>query len=708
MPTECADGDNAVPIGARRQLLISGEIHYARSPRAQWPALLDRSQACGLNTIASYVFWNWHEPERDRFDFTGDHDLRAFLDLCAERGLNVLLRLGPYCCAEWNFGGYPAWLRDEPGITIRTWNEPYQRRVETYFRRLCAEIRPCLTTQGGPVVLCQVENEYANVAKRYGEDGQRYLAWMATLAREQGIDVPIIMCEGGAEGVVETVNGFSISDDRIAAFRAAHPDLPLIWTEFWPAWYDTWGFQHHRRDARNLARHLLHFVSRGGAGWNYYMWHGGTNFGRTSMYLQATSYDFDAPLDEHGRLTAKGAYLARLHAALAGQTDLLLAGDRQTASHGSDGEQTTWRGPDAACTVSLPPTGGSLRDGHGTVLFDVEETWREITALPTPAGRPARARPWDVPWQPAAVLSAWQSQPEPRPAARTDAAVADEAPREQLALTHDRSDYCWYSTDLTTDRAGDIVLDIPYGGDFFCVYLDDRLVAQSQPPFRENRGPTQPDAAWPVANQLETQVLDGFHHAFRFPASPGTHRLDILAVALGLVKGDWQIAGPMNTECKGIWRPVTANGRVLTPWRMRPGLAGERAAPGDWQPLAPAPQPLTWYRTTFALTPEALAADADWRLDAVGLGKGMAFLNGHALGRYWLIAGQGYGADATWQDTTLDALSLHPAGEPTQRHYRIPACWLQPENELLLFEEQAATPTGVRIEARVMAPRAHG
>lgn len=690
-------------IHGRRRLLISGEVHYARSPRAEWPDLLDHSRECGLNTIATYVFWNWHEPERDRFEFTGDHDLRAFVELCGERGLNVLLRLGPYCCAEWNFGGYPAWLREEPGITIRTWNDPYLRRVETYFRRLCAEIRPCLATNGGPVVLCQVENEYANVSKRYGADGQRYLAWMETLTRKLGIDVPVIMCEGAAEGAIETVNGFSIPDARVAAFRAAHPDLPMIWTELWPAWYDTWGFQHHRREARNVARHLLHFVSRGGAGWNYYMWHGGTNFGRTSMYLQTTSYGFDAPLDEHGRLTVKGAYLARLHAALEGEADVLLAGTKQAAPH-AGAERTTWHLGDAACAVELSATGGRLLGASGEVLFDVEETWQEVAGK---AGRPASrrvARPWDAPWRQAAVLQDWQSFREPWPSERPEPGTVAPAPMEQLSLTHDRSDYCWYSTTLVVDQGGDVTLDIPYGGDFFHVFLEEELVAQSQPPFRENRGPTLPDTPWPAANNLEKQEQRGFHHIHRFAAKPGAHRLDILAVSLGLVKGDWQISGPMNTECKGIWRPVTANGAVLSPWRMLPGLAGEHGVRGACQPLPAAPRRCVWHQTSFALSAEQLAADADWRLDADGLGKGMAFINGHALGRYWLIAGHGYGADETWHNQALDGLSVAPAGEPTQRYYRIPRAWLRAENTLLLFEEQANLPTGVRIESR-QAPR---
>ena len=217
--------------------------------------------------------------------------------------------------------------------TNRVWNcargmSPYIRRTGQYLRHLFAEIQSSLATQGGPVVVVQLENEYANIAKRYKQHGDRYLAWILELGREQGIDVPVVMCEGGANGALEAFNGFSISDDRVSDFRKRRAGQPLMWTELWPGWYDTWSREHHVRDARNVAYHLLRFVAAGGTAWNYYMWHGGTNFGRSSMYLQVNSYDFDAPQDEWGRLTRKGAYFSALHKALAGGKELLLTGKR--------------------------------------------------------------------------------------------------------------------------------------------------------------------------------------------------------------------------------------------------------------------------------------------------------------------------------------------------------------------------------------------
>ncbi|MEI6519851.1 MAG: beta-galactosidase [bacterium] len=674
-------------VDDKRVMLISGEMHYARSPQELWPALLDRSVACGVNCIASYIFWNFHEPKRDVYDFSGDRDLGYFLQLCEERGLHVILRAGPYCCAEWNFGGYPPYLIDEPGITIRTYNQPYLDRVEKYFEKLTAVIRPHLVTNGGSVILVQVENEYANVAKRYGDDGQRYLAWMADLAVKLGMDVPIIMCEGGTEAAVDTVNGFSISDQRLAEFRHEHPEMPITWTEFWPAWYDTWGFQRHYRDPRNMARHLLRFIARGGSGWNYYMWHGGTNFDRNSMYLQTTDYGFDAPIDEFGRISLKGAYLSRLHHILADNQQVILTGECNTVKHDDGSEEIIWQLDGKKLTLRIHGKSYILTV-DGKVKFDAE---CDYMAVKDNYSSPA--------WSTLEPLQNWLCHPEPFPQNRADAITAEQ-PVEQLLLTHDDSDYCWYSTNISVDADGPVKLLIPYGGDQFYIYIDGKLAASSQPPFIENRGSTMPGGSGPVANDLETLMRDGFRHEFTFDSTAGSHRMDILACALGLIKGDWQIAGPMNTEKKGIWQPVSINGKEISDWEMRPFLHGEKVCVADWQPVSDSTKPCTWYRTDFDLSLEMLASDADFRIDMTGMGKGKLFVNGHALGRHWLIIGDGYGPDGTWLDRELEGIYLGPENEPTQRYYHIPKCWLKENNRIVIFEEQEYTPKEVIIQSR--------
>lgn len=686
-------------IDGRRQFLVCGEIHYARAPRAEWAGILDRSLECGINTIATYIFWNNHEPQRDVYDFSGDRDLGHFLDLCGARGLNVFLRLGPYCCAEWNYGGYPPYLRDEPGVRIRTFNEPYLRRVEKYFEHLAAELRPRLATRGGPVQMVQVENEYDNVAGRYGADGQKYLRWLNELANRLGFDVPRTMCEAGSsekgaavEGAIATVNGFSISAERAASFRRAHPGSPMLWTELWPGWYDTWGFQTHQRDPANIARHILAFIALGGCGWNYYMWYAGTNFGRTSMYLQTTNYGFGAPLDEYGHITSGARFLGDLHHALRRHEEILLGGERSQA-----GTRTTWRFAKESLTLDLEETRAVLRDGDGRVLFDTMATHRKIN-------------PSSV-WRNLEALENWKIWPEPRPDARVDEPVKSRDPVEQLLLTSDASDYCWYAARFDVKSAGPVTLEIPYGGDVLRVYLDGRQVGMTELPLCECRGSTIPEVASGETTVQGVAVDPAgsgprYSSRFVFRAGAGSHRLEILAASLGLIKGDWMVSASMETERKGIWGGVKLNGKALRNWMMFPQLAGERLgiprcpAVVAWRASQRRPVALAWHRAGFDIPVRLLNSGADFRIDAKGLGKGMFFVNGHALGRHWLIEANGFGHDQFWVEADKHGLTLGPAGEPTQRFYRVPACWLRENNELLIFEEEAVSTDHVRLQWR--------
>ncbi len=686
-------------LEGRRQFLVCGEVHYARAPRAEWAGILDRSLECGINTIATYIFWNNHEPQRDVYDFSGDRDLGHFLDLCSARGLKVFLRLGPYCCAEWNYGGYPPYLRDEPGVRIRTFNEPYLRRVEKYFAHLAAEVVPRLATRGGPVQMVQVENEYDNVAGRYGADGQKYLGWLNDLASRLGFDVPRTMCEAGSsekgaaiEGALATVNGFSISAERAASFRHAHPGAPMLWTELWPGWYDTWGFQNHSRDPVNIARYILEFVALGGCGWNYYMWYAGTNFGRTSMYLQTTNYGFGAPLDEFGRITPAARFLAELHQILRSNEEILLGGERTWSAN-----RTTWKLGKRTVILDVKNGHAVLREKSGRVLFNTAAALRK-------AGRKAVPR-----WKKLGAPTGWVSWAEPRPEARTDA-VASRDPVEQLLLTGDASDYCWYASRFDTKKAGAVTLDIPYGGDFLRVYVDGREVGSTPLPLAECRGSTIPGRG-SGETVVQGVAVDPagtdsrYASQFVFRVGAGAHRLEILAASLGLIKGDWMVSASMETERKGIWHEVRLNGKALRNWKMHPCLEGEKLnVPGCLSVVRWKAQrgtcALAWHCARFAVPRRMLDGGTDFRIDAAGLGKGMLFVNGHALGRHWLIKGDGFGHDRFWVEAEKHGLTLGASDVPTQRYYRVPAVWLRENNELVIFEEEACSTRQVLLQCR--------
>ena len=683
----------SLSLHGKRTLLIAGEMHYSRSLRATWPAILDRSKALGINCVATYVFWNVHEPEKNVYDFSGERDLGHFLRLCQERNLSVFLRTGPYCCAEWNFGGFPPYLRDEPGITTRTMSEPYLNRVEKYFERLAEEVRPYLATAGGPIILIQVENEYGHVANRYGAAGQEYLRWIVQLAQRVGFTgVPTTTCEGGADGSIETANGSAISPQRAAQLQTEHRDAPLIWSELYPAWYQIWGGKAVvPRDPREIALVILQFLAEGGSGWNYYMWHGGTNFGRSSSYLQTTSYDYHAPLDEYGRLTLLGAYLGRLHGVLHDHAAVLLEGTRSEKLEPSGLRRVTWslgqqklelllpraRGIASGSKTESVPTPAQLFDAKGRSLFSTHDSFAACQSL------------WhEGPWKDVATDFAWQSWAEPFPSNRPGDAVLNPEPVEQLSLTKDRTDYCWYSTTLMTASSSERDLLVPFGGDFFYIFLDGKFVAQTATPLLEDRGPIAPEEpAHPrVAANPRVMEVRGFRQQFRLPAvAPGKHRLDIFATAIGMIKEDGQIDGPMNMERKGIWEGVLLNGTRLSNWQMRPFLIGEisnivqQSSTFNWTGLGK-PRRLAWYRTSFRLPSTQLTADADFRLSAQGLGKGLLYLNGNLLGRHWLVQG--------------------PDGKPTQPDYHVPGKWLASSNQLIIFEEQDVSPDSVRLQIR--------
>jgi beta-galactosidase len=295
--------------------IISGGLHYFRVHPEQWSDRLHKARLMGLNTIDTYVPWNLHQPEPGPFDLNGILDLPGFLQLAAEEGLHVLLRPGPYICGEWEGGGLPSWLMAEPGIQLRSNDPRYLAAVEAYFDKLLPLVHPYLSSNGGPVIAVQVENEYG----AYGDDTS-HMAYLAELLKEGGVDVPLFTCDqpndlarGSLPGVLATVNFGSRASLGLAALREQQPDGPLMVCEFWDGWFDRWGGLHVVRDAANAAAELDAVLSAG-ASVNLYMFHGGTNFGFTngandkhSYRPTITSYDYDSPLDEAGDPTPKYA-----------------------------------------------------------------------------------------------------------------------------------------------------------------------------------------------------------------------------------------------------------------------------------------------------------------------------------------------------------------------------------------------------------------
>lgn len=306
-----------VAIDGRPLFLLAGCVHYFRWPRAEWRPLLEQARWAGLNTIDTVIPWNFHEPRQGEYQFTGDADLGAYLDLCAELGLYAIVRPGPYICAEWENGGLPAWLTAGGGMRLRSDDPQYMAAIEQWFDALMPILAPRQITRGGPIILCQIENEHWASGVYAGDEHQRSLA-DAALAR--GIDVPQYTCMGAMPGYAEFRNGWSGIAEKLVQTRALWPENPMIVSELWSGWFDNWGASlQTRKSPAKLDITLHQLAAVGASGLSHWMWAGGTNFGywggRTvggdTVHMTA-SYDYDAPIDEYGRLTPK-ALVARRH-----------------------------------------------------------------------------------------------------------------------------------------------------------------------------------------------------------------------------------------------------------------------------------------------------------------------------------------------------------------------------------------------------------
>jgi hypothetical protein len=284
-----------------------------------------------------------------------------------------------------------------------------------------------------------------------------------------------------------------------------------------------------------------------------------------------------------------------------------------------------------------------------------------------------------------ASFETWaEPTPEDRPEEPRAETVAD-SPVEQLTLTGDRTDYCWYSVRLNVPKpqAGEGTLTLDRAADMVYVFVDGKLAAPAIPPAKEDRGPTDSDA---------------YKQEFHLKLSPGPHDLSLLCCSLGLIKGDWMLGKRnMVEERKGLWGPVRWDGKELRgPWRMQPGLVGERcrlfaegAALAKWRPpRAGCVKPMTWLRTTF----RRAKGDAPIALDMAGMGKGLAWVNGNCIGRYWLLPAGAEGAGWLSQWTEPGK-----TGRPTQRYYHVPSDWLRERNVLVLFEEMGGDAGRIRV-----------
>ncbi|GAA2272347.1 beta-galactosidase [Glycomyces scopariae] len=533
-----AIGEHDFLLDGEPRRVLSGAIHYFRVHPDHWTDRIRKARLMGLNTVETYVPWNLHEVEPGSWTEEGRLDLRRFLEAVAAEGMHAIVRPGPYICAEFDNGGLPAWLFADPEVGVRRGEPRFLAAIESYLARVCAVVAPLQVDAGGPVILMQVENEYG----AYGDDTE-YIETLTGMFRANGITVPLttvdqpepwMLKRGSAPGLHMTASFGSRSDARLDVLREHQPTGPLMSSEYWDGWFDSWGTHHHTTRADEAAADLDVLLGRG-ASVNLYMFHGGTNFGLTSgandkgTYLPiTTSYDYDAPLDEAGRPTAK--YWA-FREVLGRYTDL-------------------------PAEVPDPPA-------------------------PAPTGEAPLLRA-------GALLDAARSLPE---LATVEVPGFAEARHDAAFLLHEKA---------FAAEAG--VLTIGEVRDRVHVVVDGVTVGV-------------------LSRELHQRAI-------AIPAVAASLRL--------LVENQGRVNyGPRLGEDKGLVGGVRLDGKALTGWTTRAIGEGDLLALAqDAGGAGPALPGLVFARAVFEVEAEAETA-ADRFLDTVALGKGIAWINGFCLGRYW-------------------------------------------------------------------------
>ncbi|KAJ6711463.1 BETA-GALACTOSIDASE RELATED [Salix purpurea] len=693
----------AITINGQRRILISGSIHYPRSSPEMWPDLIQKAKEGGLDVIQTYVFWNGHEPSPGKYYFEGNYDLVKFVKLVKEGGLYVNLRIGPYVCAEWNFGGFPVWLKYIPGINFRTDNGPFKAQMQRFTTKIVNIMKAerLFESQGGPIILSQIENEYGPVEYELGSPGQAYTNWAAEMAVGLRTGVPWIMCkqDDAPDPIINTCNGFYC--DYFSPNKAYKPKM---WTEAWTGWFTQFGGPVPHRPAEDMAFSVASFIQKGGSFINYYMYHGGTNFGRTAGGpFIATSYDYDAPLDEYGLLRQpKWGHLKDLHRAIKLCEPALVSGDATVIPLGNYQEAHVYNYKAGGCAAFLANyhqrsfAKVSFRNMHYnlppwsiSILPDCKNTVYNTARV---GAQSATIKMSPVPMHGG---FSWQTYNE-EPSSSGDNTFTTVGLLEQINTTRDVSDYLWYMTDVHIDpsegflKSGKYpVLTVLSAGHALHVFINGQLSGTAY-------------------GSLDFPKLT-FSQGVRLRA--GVNKISLLSIAVGLPN-----VGPhFETWNAGILGPVTLNGlndgrRDLSwqKWSYKIGLHGEAlslhsisgSSSVEWAEgsLVAQKQSLSWYKTTF----NAPAGNSPLALDMGSMGKGQIWINGQHVGRHWpAYKASGTCGECTYIGTYNENKCSTNCGEASQRWYHVPQSWLKPAGNLLVvFEEWGGDPNGISLVRR--------
>ncbi|XVF52249.1 hypothetical protein PTKIN_Ptkin05aG0003900 [Pterospermum kingtungense] len=692
----------AMIIDGQRKLIFSGAIHYPRSTPEMWPDLIQKSKDGGLNAIETYIFWNAHEPRRRQYNFKGNLDFIKFFKLIQQAGLYGILRIGPYVCAEWNYGAFPVWLHNIDGIKLRTDNDIYKREMEIFTTKIvnmCKEAK-LFASQGGPIILAQIENEYGNIMWAYGDAGVKYVKWCAEMAVAQNIGVPWIMCQQGnaPQPMINTCNGFYCD-----WFTPNNDRSPKMFTENWTGWFKKWGENDPHRTAEDLAYSVARFYQYGGVLINYYMYHGGTNFGRTSGGpFITTSYDYDAPLDEYGNLNQpKWGHLKQLHEAIKVGEKLLTSGTAMTKSYGDGINLTTYTDDKTGerfcflsnnltvdAVVDLPEIGKFVIPAWSVSIFDGCKKEIYNTAKVTTQTSIMVKKPMDDEDKSNKLSWEWSAETI-KDTLRGKGRFRTSQLLEQKRATSDVSDYLWYMTsvDINGTSWNNATLFANYSGQVLHAYVNGKLIGSQS----------------------------GYGFMFKNPVSlkPGRNIITLLSVTVGLQNyGTFFDLGPEGLAGGPVGLTDNKNATTIdltsNPWNYKIGLNGEvkrlhdpKSPHGrEWKTSSKLPtgRPMTWYKTTFRAPPGTDPVVVDLQ----GMGKGHAWINGNSIGRFWpteIDSSENCGGECDYRGKYDEKKCRINCGKPSQRWYHVPRDFLTSDtNTMILFEEMGGNPSQVSFQ----------
>jgi len=314
-PGTFTTGDKTFLLNGQPFIVKAAEVHYPRIPRPYWEHRIQMCKALGMNAVCIYIFWNIHEQKEGQFDFTGNNDVAEFCRIAQKNGLYVIVRPGPYVCAEWEMGGLPWWLLKKKDIRLRERDPYFMERVKIFEEKVGEQLKPLTIQNGGPIIMIQVENEYGS----YGED-KPYVSEIRDCLRSiYGKELSLFQCDwssnfekNGLDDLTWTMNfgtGANI-DDQFRRLGQLRPNAPKMCSEFWSGWFDKWGARHETRPAKDMVDGMDEMLSKG-ISFSLYMTHGGTSFGHWAganspgFAPDVTSYDYDAPINEYGQATPK-------------------------------------------------------------------------------------------------------------------------------------------------------------------------------------------------------------------------------------------------------------------------------------------------------------------------------------------------------------------------------------------------------------------